>query len=250
MLKKSMVVSNRFLSLGILGFLGLIGLSGASGASEILPWHQCDTEIEHDYYSICYDETQNIAAWTLHYLKREYISGSMRRTNDYRPDFTLQNPIGSSTYSGTGFDRGHLVPAADMKHNRTAMSESFYMSNMTPQRPGFNRGIWQSLEKAVRRAVMNEGEAYIITAPVLAQGLSRLSNGVVIPEEFYKVIYWPHQSKAIAFVIPNYGQSGLGYEDFQVTIDELENLTGIDFFESLPDWEEEAMEAELPPINF
>lgn len=228
-------------------FMGSDLLAKGEGA---LPWGQCPFIINHTYYKICYQEDGRIARFTSHILNSRIMSGRTPRTDDYRSDPSLSKPVEGGDYARTGFDRGHLVPAADMKMNKTAMSESFYMSNMTPQRPSFNRGIWQSIEKAVRRAVSKNGEAQIITAPVLHPGLPQLKSKVAIPEWFYKIIYWPHDKVAIAFLIENKGHSGLSYEDFQVTVDEVEAMTGIDFFSYLPDTVEDAMESELSPINF
>lgn len=216
----------------------------------IVPWGDCPVVLEHSYYKVCYQEDGRIARFTTHELKKSYLNGNQRRTNDYRPDPLLSNPVDDGDYARSGFDRGHLVPAADMKQSRTSMSESFYMSNMTPQRPDFNRGIWQSIEKAVRRAVSNNGDAIILTIPLLRPGLPQLPSRVAIPEWFSKIIYWPKSQRAVAFLIENKGHSGSSYRDFQVTIDEVEMMSGLDFFKGLPDEIEDVMESTIEPLNF
>jgi endonuclease G len=225
-----------------------IGAQGLEAGS--LPWSQCPIILKHTHYKVCYQNEGKIAVFTAHLLNRRLMSGNTKRTNNYRSNPQLTNPVGSGDYARTGFDRGHLVPAADMKINRQAMSETFFMSNMAPQRPGFNRGVWQSIEKAVRRAIQKNGEALVITAPVLRPGLPQLASKVAIPEWFYKILYWPQQKVAIGFLIQNKGHSGQNYRDFQVTVDEIEAMTGLDFFSQLPDNLEDAMESELVELNF
>lgn len=225
-----------------------IGAQGLKAGS--LPWSQCPIILNHTHYKVCYQNEGKIALFTAHLLNKRLMSGSTKRTNDYRSNPQLTHPVGSGDYARSGFDRGHLVPAADMKMNRQAMSESFYMSNMTPQRPSFNRGIWQSIEKAVRRAVQKNGEALVITAPVLRPGLPQLASKVAIPEWYYKILYWEDQKVAVGFLIQNTGHSGQSYRDFHVTINEIEAITGLDFFSSLPDNVEDNMESELVELNF
>ena len=109
-------------------------------------------------------------------------------------------------YKGSGYDRGHLAPAGDMKWSTTAMSESFYMSNMSPQEPSFNRGIWNRLESQVRRWAIDNGSVYIATGGVLTDGLKTLgSNSVSVPQYYFKVIldYQEPDIKGIGFIIPN-----------------------------------------------
>jgi len=228
-------------------------LLSASTSADIHPWMKryrpkalCDQIIEREHYHLCYQNNEKLSLWSLHFLSNDYIRGRVNRTNNYRPDHLLKNPVGDQDYKGSGFDRGHLVPAADMKLDYTSMSETFFMSNMTPQRPGFNRGIWQSVERKVRSLVKNLGEAVVITAPIIVAGLPRLKSGVAIPEDHYKIIFWPKISKMIAFLLPNQAASGQSAEDFFVTVDEIETLTGIDFFSSLPDALEDQLESSLP----
>ena len=93
-------------------------------------------------------------------------------------------------YRRSGYDRGHLAPAADMAFDNLAMSESFYMSNMSPQNSKLNRGLWARLENRIRDWVRRgDGDAYVITAPILKKGLERIDSGVSIPDFYYKIIY-------------------------------------------------------------
>lgn len=150
-------------------------------------------------------------------------------------------------YKGSGYDRGHLAPAADMAWSITTMAESFYFSNMSPQAPQFNRGIWKKLEELVRTWAIENESIYIVTGPILDNHLKRIGpDQVAVPEYYYKVIldYSSPEIKAIGFVLPNEGSSE-NLQHFAVSIDSVERLTGIDFFPLLPDHIETILEAHI-----
>lgn len=206
------------------------------------PVAHCDQTISHNYFSICYSNDHRQAVWTFHKLTKDSIKGPQSRTNDYRFDSKVNGPVGGDDYRHSGFDRGHLVPAGDMKLNRTSMSQSFFMSNMSPQNPAFNRGKWRALEVSFRDHVLNWGEAYVSTGPVLSEGLEQIASGVSIPKFYYKVAYFPGKKVMLAFIMPNERISD-PIERFQVSVDEVEARTEIDFFTSLPDEIEERLES-------
>ena len=134
-----------------------------------------------------------------------------------------------------------------MKWSSTAMSESFYMSNMSPQKPGFNRGIWKKIEGNVRNWASDNGEIYVVTGPILTGSYSSIgSNQVSIPEYYYKVIldYKEPDLKGIGFILPHQKSSSL-IQSLAVTIDEVERRTGINFYYSLPDKIEEQVESNI-----
>ncbi len=201
-----------------------------------LPEGFCPEILDYAYYSLCYDSDHRQARWVKYQLTPDFINGKQKRTNDYRKDPEVVDPVLSSDYRGSGFDRGHLLPAADMKINRQAMSETFFMTNMSPQRPDFNRRIWVSLEQRVRALVNQYGEAHVITAGVLESGLPRIQSGVSIPELYFKVLYFPEAEIMQAFLIENRGYpKNASANDFLVAVDEIEQLVGFDFFADLPD---------------
>jgi endonuclease G len=124
-----------------------------------------------------------------------------------------------------------------MKFSAQAMSESFYMSNVSPQLPGFNRGIWKKLEEQVRDWAIENKTVYITTGPILEKGLPTIGpNQIPIPKAFYKVVldYSQPDIKAIGFIIPNQGSS-LPLSNYTIPIDDIEKRTHIDFFSKLPD---------------
>ena len=236
---------------GVIALLSL--LPTHASYPKIAPESPCDQVIKHGYYKLCYLDKYRLSLWTTHELTPQSIRGNQKRTDNYRLDprlFSSFEGVEGGDYRRSGFDRGHLVPAADMRLNYQAMSESFYMTNMTPQAPGFNRGIWQSLERLCRNLVLNYGAALVITAPVLEEGLGQLKKGITIPKMFYKILYWPKKDLMMAFLLPNQKQSGLEPQDFQVTVDEVEQQTGLDFFAHLPDSLEDQLESRLSSIPF
>jgi endonuclease G, mitochondrial len=157
--------------------------------------------------------------------------------------------IGSATsedYYKSGFDRGHLCPAGAMKISQEAMFETFYMSNMSPQKPSFNRGIWKRLEAKVRKWAVKNGKIFVVTGPVFYGNNEHVeigNNGVDIPDAFFKVIldFREPEIKAIAFILPNQ-KSKKTISTYAVTVNRVEDITGIDFFPELPDYIENELE--------
>lgn len=202
--------------------------------------------IKHQFYTLSYSEDHEQAEWVAYELTKKEVFGTFQRTNDFRPDPLVKTQSAQlSDYKGSGYDRGHLAPAGDMKMNHTSMSESFFMSNMSPQTPSFNRGIWLQLEKQVRAWAVWDESIYVVTGGVFKDFLGQIgTNHVMIPGSFYKVIidYREPWIKAIAFVLPN-EKGTKQLIEYVVTIDYVESITGIDFFPALPDSLENILES-------
>lgn len=202
--------------------------------------------VHHKAMSLCYDEKYEQARWVVHLVTKDVESGNVRRSNDFRSDPLVTT--GTATfddYVNTGYDRGHLAPSADFRWSKTALSESYYYSNMSPQKPELNRERWAELENMVRDwAIMND-EIFVVTGGILKDGLPVIkgSNTVSVPEYFYKVIvdYKLPEIKGIAFVMPN-DTCDKEVLEYAVTINKAEELTGIDFFSSLPAEHQEQLE--------
>ena len=204
--------------------------------------------ISHVGYTLSYNETHEQANWVAYELTAEEVAGEVERKDAFRADPEVESGSAAlADYRSSGYDRGHLAPAADMKWSAEAMSESFYMSNMSPQKAAFNRGIWKKLEMKVRGWATREGAVLIVTAGVLKPRLKTIGvNKVSVPKKFYKVILDNREPelKGIGFILPNKG-SAKPLSDYAVTIDKVESVTGIDFFHSLADEIEEAVESTL-----
>lgn len=197
-----------------------------------------DKVIHHAGYSLLYNEAQEQARWVAYELTDTETIKLYNRTNKFIVDPAVQT--GSATqedYKGSGYDRGHLAPAADMGWSALTMQESFYYSNMSPQEPGFNRGIWKNLEEKVRDWAIENKKIYIVTGPILRDDLLKIGpNQVAVPEYFYKVIldYSAPSPKGIAFMMPNHS-STRSLQSYAVSIDAVEKTTGINFFPNITD---------------
>lgn len=211
-------------------------------AFEFEPVSNCKQNLDYKFFSLCYSSKYKQAEWTIHLLTQKSIKGRQKRTDDFRSDYNASPVISKRAFQGSGFDRGHLVPAADMKLNKEAMSETFYMTNMSPQDPSFNRGVWNALEHGFRKAVLKYGDAFVVTAPVLTKGLRRIKGDVAVPDFYYKIAYFPEADFMMAFLLPNKSLRGQSYTDYSVSVDTIEEITGIDFFSDLPDRKEKALE--------
>ena len=168
------------------------------------------------------------------------------RKNNFRKDPEItKNSAALNDYKGSGYDRGHLAPAADMKYNSNSMSESFYLSNVSPQSANFNRGIWKKIEKQIRDWSYMYGELIVVTGPILeCENFGKIGNNrVTIPKWYYKVVIDPDNYKRnLAILIENTGSSN-SVKSYVITIDQLEEFSGIDFFYRLPDLIEESFES-------
>lgn len=200
---------------------------------------QGDTIYTHTGFHLLYNEQYEQASWVAYILTREKVlAGTESRTENFRADTAIVT--GSATpgdYLRSGYDRGHLAPAADMKWSSAAMSESFLMSNMSPQTPGFNRGVWSRLENKVRDWALENDSILVITGPVF-YGIEEYigENLVGVPKYYFKVIadISPPDFKVISFLLEN-SSSREDLISFSVSIDSLETITGYDFFAAHPD---------------
>lgn len=200
--------------------------------------------ITHRYYSLSYNEYHEQANWVHYKLRKALILGSAKRTDNFRDDSNVSTKSASPyDYKGSGYDRGHLAPAGDMKINSVAMSESFFMSNISPQTPSFNRGGWKKLESLIRMWGRNK-VSYITTAGILNfNSFKKIGNNQVsVPNQFYKVVYIPSDNKMIAFLMPNKKIEG-SLKSYVVSVDKVEKITGIDFHHKLEDELENKLES-------
>ncbi len=203
-----------------------------------------DETICHTYYSLGYSEEHEQAAWVYYHLTPPMVSGAASRSDNFRPDpkvSTLSAVL--SDYVGSGYDRGHLCPAASMSLNAESMSESFFMSNMSPQEPSFNRGRWKQLEELVRSWVVDSIGIHVVSGPIFKDNRGSIGgNEVTVPGYYYKAIYSPVQDQMIGFIMPNEKLSA-PLISYVATIDAIEELTHIDLFSQLESEYQAALES-------
>lgn len=185
-------------------------------------------------YILSYNELHEQPNWVFYKLFPSDINCIDRaiRKNKFKEDYSI--PTGSSTlsdYKGSGFDRGHLKPSADESCNQELMDETFLMSNMSPQSPGFNRGIWKYLESHVRSLINENDSLYVYTAGVLSDDLSTIGvNKVSVPKCYYKILYIFNNGniKTESYLIPNIKCED-NYDSYLTDISIIEDTTGLDF---------------------
>ena len=204
--------------------------------------------IQHTGFTLSYNEKYEQASWVAYELTADELIKRVKRSDNFKKDSKVSTGSAlPSDYAKSGFDRGHLAPAADLSWSEVTMKESFYMSNMSPQKPGFNRGIWKKLEGYVRQWASDNGAIYVVTGGVL-NNIDQFigTSNVGIPKYYYKVIldYTGPEKKGIGFILPNQSSSKK-LQLSAVSIDEVEALTGINFFHSIPDNEESLLESQF-----
>ncbi|MFW6366492.1 MAG: DNA/RNA non-specific endonuclease [Spirochaetota bacterium] len=219
----------------------------SAGSVEIVRRIPGSQLIEHTDYILEYCEKHEQAYYVAYILTRNELKGTASRKSYFRKDPLVTTGSAShDDYTNSGYDRGHLAPAADMVENDTKMKESFYMSNVSPQEPSFNRGIWKQLEEKVRRWAIANGRVVIVTGPVLRGKMKEQigKNRVSVPRYFYKVVLDPDEPsvKAIGFIIPNTNATKK-LSTYAMPVDDVEKYTGLDFFPYLSDSLEERVEA-------
>ena len=206
--------------------------------------------VKHSYIIMSYNEKHEQANWVFYKLNQRNINGDSKRKDNFRPDpFVSSGSAELIDYKGSGYDRGHLAPAGDMKMTNNSMSESFYLSNISPQYPSFNRGGWKRLETLIRKWAASKS-LNIYTASILGNDLNSIGpNQVSIPRKFYKIIFDTSNENVIGFIMPN--QKILKeLRSFVVSIDEIEDSTGIEFFSEMEDYKENELESNIDLLNW
>lgn len=198
-------------------------------------------------YTASYNKATKLPNWVAWHLTADRTTGPAKRSGvDFQADMNVPAPRAEdSDYYGSGYDRGHMCPAADNKYSEKAMEESFLFTNMCPQNGNLNRGDWNEMEQACRRWAKEYGGVYVVCGPILYKGKHKTigKNKVVVPEAFFKVVLRTGENpKAIGFIYKN-AEGNRPKGDYVNTVDEVERITGIDFFPELPDDVENKVEA-------
>lgn len=206
--------------------------------------------INHTGYTVSYNENWRLPNWVAYELTSKEVQGTVKRAKHFVPDpLVIGISAENSDYARSGYDRGHMAPAADMKWNRTAMKESFYFSNICPQLHNINAGDWKELEEKVREWAMQYHSVYIVSGPIVGPNPKRIGkNKIAVPDAFFKVVLLDGLTgaQAIGFIIKQ-EKGNRPLKSYAVTIDSVESLTGINFFPGLPDELENKIESTFNP---
>lgn len=202
----------------------------------------------HTNYAVHYRYDTKTAEFVVERLDKADITGPAKRKNNFRPDPKVDDAKEAQLddYKGHPYDRGHLSPAADNRADNTQMSESFYLTNMVPQDPGHNRGIWRILEIAVRNTAMTN-DIYVVSGTIYDPGFKTIGAGRVgVPSRIWKIVYNATNGETIAFLFPNAKLSTKDLPKYAVAVDEVEKATGINVFPKL----DEQAEARFDPAKW
>lgn len=226
-------------------------LSTASAQTSLSPQERCKEFLAYGLpatqgtllcrtgYALSHDDTKKSPLWVAQRMTAERLVAKVTRSDRFvaDPDLPKGQRAELEDYRGSGYDRGHMAPAADMRWSKEAMQESFYLSNMAPQvGPGMNRGIWSDIEAAIRRWVASRGELFIYTGPIFDREQSSKTigpNQVAVPTHFYKVVFDPIRIETIAFVVPNAPHPTRRIEEFITSVRDIEMRSGLNFLDRI-----------------
>lgn len=241
-----------------MAFAGCTGRTSAATANEpsevllkvVLPGDVANEHITYSAISVDFNDERRIPNCVAYNLTQQMVmmadapDAEKRKKYKFNKDKNVAACPDWWEYKNSGYDRGHMAPADDMKWSREAMTECFYMTNMCPQNNSLNSGAWRSLEQKVHRWAARYGELLVFTGPIVHSTHKTIGpeHDIVVPQGFFKVIYAPKQQRAIAFVYDNVQAKG-GLRRHAVSVDDVERLTGIDFLSALPDDVEQSVEA-------
>lgn len=202
--------------------------------------------VAHIGYTVSFNPQWNIPNWVAYDLTAEEAAGVSPRAKHFEPDPDIRNSPTTEDYKNSGYDRGHMAPAGDMKWDEQAMRESFYMSNICPQNHNLNNGDWKILEEHVRTLATRFDKICIACGPLLSDKPQTIGieHKVAVPDAFFKVLLCCKKNTwhAIGFIFPN--QAGhKKLSTYSMTVDQVETISGIDFFHNLPDDVEAEVEA-------
>jgi endonuclease G len=209
-------------------------------------------ELSNEGYMVGYSEERKDPLWAAYRLRRmENPYSSEPRPGRFRVDERTDAKVQHDDYTDSGYDRGHMAPnwGIGTRYGGDAQRETFYMSNICPQKRGLNRGMWRCLEMVIAKAYANQfGEVWVFVGPVFDDDVETLESGVEIPDEFYTIIaiVKDKQIQMQAFVMEQEQSGREPLDNFLTNVDSIEDKTGLDFFADLPDTLEEELESSTP----
>lgn len=203
--------------------------------------------LQREGYTVSYNHERRVPNWVAWHLTAAHLKGNTKRSESkFHEDEEVPEPRAVDfDYVRSGYDRGHMCPAGDNKWSPTAMSQSFLFTNICPQAPSLNRGDWNEMEQACRKWARQWGDLYIVCGPIFYKKRPKTigKNKVAVPDAFFKVVLsMKGEPKAIGFIYKN-ADGNRPKGDYANSVDEVERITGIDFFPQLPDNVEKRVEA-------
>lgn len=206
------------------------------------------TVLHNTAFLVGYDETRENPAWAAYRIPAERKYGTLPRPSRFSTDTRTQARVTHDDYTKSGYDRGHMVPnlAIASRFGEAAQSETFLMSNITPQKPALNQGPWRLLEDTLTNTTaVHDGEIWVVVGPIYEGAAKKLPSGTVIPTSFFMVIADETEAgpRLQAFIIPQSASRGDNFRSYVTTVQEVQSKTGLDFFWELPDPLESKLES-------
>lgn len=226
--------------------------SGGNLIEVKLPAGTSNQRIDYEAMTVYFNPKYHIPNCVAYELTATEIAQADAPDSQKRNNYTFNaDPKVSSCpewweYKDSYYDRGHMAPAMDMRWSAKSMEQCFYMTNICPQDHDLNNGEWRKMEEAIHSWARTYKQIYVMTGPVLPKNNIEMTgkhNDIAVPQQFFKIVYAPQQGMAIAFLFDNENATN-SWRNHSTTIDEVERLTGIDFFAALPDSTEDAVEAQ------
>ncbi|WP_299776922.1 DNA/RNA non-specific endonuclease [uncultured Formosa sp.] len=219
-----------------------------------LPTSTTGQIIYHNNYTLSYNESHEQAEWVAYELKKSDIVYVDRKRPYFYEDKAVKTKSADwRNYKKSGYDKGHLCPAADRRKSIASYNETFLTSNISPQNHDFNAGIWNALEQTVRTWAKSYNDVYVVTGGVLTPNLKTIGDEhVSVPNYFYKIIFKDDgaNSKMIAFLMPNKPNENKSIKSYIVSVDQIEAETGIDFFPNIDDTLEANLERSTNAVGW
>jgi endonuclease G len=223
----------------------LVISNGLFAQLELPKYEADDTIIRHRGYTLSYNSKYKQANWVAYLLTKDETVKRFERGEFFASDPMILGTDFSIDYQKSGYDRGHLAPAADMGYSMETMVQSFFYSNMSPQLPRFNRGIWKKLEMQVRNWAVEYDSLYVVTGPIFDTVMPTIGpHRVAVPKAYYKVLLQKRNGvwEGIGFILPN-SNFKVDFKHYTTNIDKVEEITGLDFFWGLEDSIETKLES-------
>lgn len=209
--------------------------------------------VHHNHFSLSYAEAYEQAEWVAYVLKKEHLTYDDRKRPYFIEDpFVTTKSADWRNYKGSGYDRGHLVPAGDRRFTLQAYNETFYTSNISPQNRDFNAGLWNRLEMQIRTWAKRYSIIYVFTGGILTDGLDEIGDeDVAVPNYFYKIIAKENNGnlEVLGFLMEGVEQQK-PLQSFLVPVNRIEELTGIDFFYQFETEKQRSFESEVKPKHW
>lgn len=221
------------------------------GAPQISSGENEITYLCRSGYAVAYKNTLKNPLYVVEHLTTTRI-GKEIRTNNFRIDYDLKENYRTTTidYIRSGFDKGHMSPAANNSSNKKSMSESFLLSNIVPQNSKLNRGIWRKLEILIRDWVVKENrELFIIQGTIFEPGYQTIGNKVAVPSKLFKIVFDFKRKEVISFIVPNSSPGIQSLKSFVSTIREIEISSEINFFPEISK-ELQSIESRTPDLHY